>query len=69
MALVTQIQLGDGLIGTQAGVPGTVNTITSSGTITLDPQIETLIEEITEEIVDLSDILTNYSGGIFGGHW
>ena len=67
MALVNSITLGDGLIGTQAGT--TVPTITSSGTITLDPQIETLIEEITEEIVDLSDILTNYSGGIFGGHW
>ena len=69
MALVTQIQLGEGLIGTQTGIPGTVSTLTSSGTITLDPEIEILIEEITNEIVDLSDILTNYSGGIFGGHW
>lgn len=69
MALVNSITLGDGLIGTQTGVSGNVNTITSSGTITLDPEIETLIQEITDEIVDLSDILTNYSGGIFGGHW
>lgn len=69
MALVNSITLGDGLIGTQAGTTGNVTTITSSGTITLDPEIETLIQEITDEIVDLSDILTNYSGGIFGGHW
>lgn len=69
MPLVTQIQLGEGLIGTQTGITGTVSTLTSSGTITLDPQIETLIEEITNDMIDLSDILTNYSGGIFGGHW
>jgi len=68
MPLITEIILGDGLIGTQGGTSS--NTVSSSGTtIQLDPAIKTTIEEITVEIEDLADILTNYSGGLFGGYW
>ncbi len=65
MALISQINLGEGLIATSGGT-----SVTSSGdTIQLDPVIKTTIEEITVEIEDLANILTNYSGGLFGGYW
>lgn len=46
-----------------------VTEITGTGTVLIDPEITELINEVVTEMDEVASILSNYSGGLFGGHW
>lgn len=65
---ISSITVGQGLVAQEADGTPTL-TLTSTGTISVDPEVSLLIDDVAAEMDTIAVILSSYSGGLFGGHW